>query len=378
MNRFLFFVIFCFSLFCNQCQTTKENLPKDRVPIFFQVSNEHKEFFVDLVKNDYSEAEITTIFQNRKDLARTVCEMIYGQKKYSKDVVTQLISAESFTKEPFKTWGHPVPKLIAGCWNFFKLNDVHPNRDFALLAKLYPTEPKDCFTVGFMQAYLMHNTLGCKNLTMVDLDWKILEGHKQMLDLYHSKSFDSETKIANSLSQLKLGWIARFDSRPMEAETKTDLNSLCFGEHHKMCTNILLDFQKNFLNLNAVYLRLSALHDTNFKMNTSNTKIIYLSNAIDDIYTNRKQFDFMIKETANALTQNQKAIFVHHAAGRSLFGIYELKKTESGGEITTICKDKYLTTPVEAITSEYTTHFEKVTINKKFPTCESLLKESSN
>jgi hypothetical protein len=194
------------------------------------------------------------------------------------------------------------------------------------------------------------------------------------LTLFHSKGFDSEGKIPTSLSQLKLGWIARFDGRPMEAEIKTDLNSLCFAEHHKMCTNILLDFQKNFLNLDAIYLRLSALHDSNFKMNTTNTKVIYLSNAIDDIYTNRQQFDSMMAQTANAFAPTQKAIFVHHAAGRSLFGIYELKKTESGHEITTVCKDKYLTTPVAEVTSEYSTHFERVTANKKFPTCESLLK----
>ena len=374
MQRIVYILIFISSFFCYKCQTTKDNIPKEKVPILFQVSNEHKAFFVDLNKNEYTEAEITDIFLKRKEIARTVCEMIYGQKKYSKEIVTQFITADSFTKEPFKTWGHPVPKLIAGCWNFFKLNDVHPNRDFALLAKLYPTEAKDCFTVGFMQAYLMHNTLGCKNLTMLDIDWKILEGHKQILELFHAKGFDSEVKIPTSLSQLKLGWIARFDGRPMEAEIKTDLNSLCFAEHHKMCTDILLNFQKNFLSLDAIYLRLSALHDSNFKMNTTNTKVIYLSNAIDDIYTNKQQFDSMMAQTANAFASGQKAIYVHHAAGRSLFGIYELKKTESGHEITTVCKDKYLTTPVAEVTSEYSTHFERVTANKKFPTCESLLK----
>lgn len=374
MVRFFYFLIFISFSFCYKCQTTKPNLPKEKVPIYFHVSDEHKSYFVDMTKNDYTEAEITEIFQKRKELARTVCEMIYGQKKYSKETVTQFISTESFTKEPFKSWGHPVPKLIAGCWNFFKLNDVHPNRDFALLAKLYPNEAKDCFTVGFMQAYLMHNTLGCKNLTMIDFDWRILEGHKQILDIFHAKGFASEDRIPTSLSILKFGWLARFDGRPMQSETKTDLNSLCFTEHHKMCKNILLDFQKNFLSLDGIYLRLSALHDSNFKMNTNNTKVIYLSNAIDDIYTNRKQFDYMIAETAKAFLPGQKAIFIHHAAGRSLFGIYELKKTDTGTEITTICKDKYLTTPVEAVTYEYSTHFEKVTVNKKFTTCESLLK----
>ena len=374
MNRIIYLLLFLSTSFCYKCQTTKPTLPKEKVPILFQVSNEHKSFFVDLDKNDYSEAEITEIFQKRKELARTVCEMIYGQKKYDKAVVTQFITPESFTKEPFKTWGHPVPKLIAGCWNFFKLNDVHPNRDFALLSKLYPTEAKDCFTVGFMQAYLMHNTLGCKTLTMLDFDWKILEGHKQLLDIFHAKGFDTEEKIPTSLTSLKLGWIARFDNRPMEAETKTDLNSLCFAEHHKMCKSILLDFQKNMLSLDTIYLRLSALHDSNFKTPNNHTKIIYLSNAIDDIYTNRAQFDYMIAETAKAFAPGQKAVFVHHAAGRSLFGIYELKKLDTGTEITTICKDKYLTTPVAEVTSEYSTHFERVTANKKFPTCETLLK----
>ena len=82
----------------------------------------------------------------------------------------------------------------------------------------------------------------------------------------------------------------------------------------------------------------------------------------------------MIAETAKAFAPGQKAVFVHHAAGRSLFGIYELKKLDTGTEITTICKDKYLTTPVAEVTSEYSTHFERVTANKKFPTCETLLK----
>jgi hypothetical protein len=105
MQQIVFCLIFLLSFFCYKCQTTKENLPKNRVPIFFQVSNEHKAFFVDLAKNDYSENEITEIFQKRKELARTVCEMIYGQKKYSKEIVTQFITPESFTKDPFKTWG---------------------------------------------------------------------------------------------------------------------------------------------------------------------------------------------------------------------------------------------------------------------------------
>lgn len=371
---FRLFLIFLLIFNFGKCQSTKEPKIKTKVPIIFQVSEEHKSYFVDLNKNEYSEEEITDLFNKRKDLARTVCEMIYAQKKYSKEVVTSFIREESFQKDPFKTWHHPVPKLIAGCWNFFKLNDVHPNRDFDLVHKLYPNEKSDCFTVGFMQAYLMHNTLGCKNLTMLDFDWRILEGHKQLLSIFQSKGFSEETQILPALATLKLGWIARFDNKPMEAETKTDLNSLCFAEHHKMCKEILLNFQKNYLNLDGIYLRLSALHDSNFKTNTTNTKIIYLSNAIDDIYTNRAQFDRMIAETAKILVKDQKVIFVHHAAGRSLFGIYELKKTDAGAEIYTVCKDKYLTTPVAEVTAEYTTHFERVTKNKTgIPACGSLL-----
>ena len=91
MNRIIYLLLFLSTSFCYKCQTTKPTLPKEKVPILFQVSNEHKSFFVDLDKNDYSEAEITEIFQKRKELARTVCEMIYGQKKYDKAVVTQFM-----------------------------------------------------------------------------------------------------------------------------------------------------------------------------------------------------------------------------------------------------------------------------------------------
>ena len=70
MNRIICLLFF---IFIFQCQTSKVNTPKEKVPILFQVSDEHKSFFVDLNKNDYSEAEISEIFQNRKELARTVC-----------------------------------------------------------------------------------------------------------------------------------------------------------------------------------------------------------------------------------------------------------------------------------------------------------------
>jgi hypothetical protein len=212
------------------------------------------------------------------------------KKNYDKSTVYKLIREENFKKEPFNNWGHPIPKLIVGCWNFFRLNDVRPNLDFTLAKKYYPTEKKDCYTVGFLQAYLMHSILGCNSITMIDIDWRILEAHYHLTQLYQSKKMLSEPSLLEGLKTLTVNWVAKFNNQPMEKITKASLDTFCFYEHHKMCKENLLKFQEDFFKLDSIFLRLSALHNFSYKNKEPNTKVIYLSNAIDDLYTNKSQF----------------------------------------------------------------------------------------
>ncbi len=359
------------------CKTATENKTKETIPVFFQVSEEHQNYFLDLPKNTFDEKEMEKLFLDRSEISNEVCEMVYGKKSYDKKKVYSFIRETSFSKPPFQSWGHPLPKLISGCWNFFRLNDVKPNLDFELIKKIYPTEKKDCYSVGFLQIYLMHSILGCNTVTMIDIDWRILEAHSKLIQLYQKKKLDIEENLLAALKTLKVNWVARFDNKPMEKEIQANLDTFCYYLHHELCKTQLLKFQKDFLNLETIYLQLSSLHDFSYKQKSPNTKIIYLSNAIDDLYTSKDQFKKMIQSIYDNLVPKQKVIFIHHSAGWSFFGVYEMVKLESAPNLRTVCKDVYKTTPAAGIDSAvpYITHFERWDgIEKAKVTCESLLK----
>lgn len=344
------------TLFCNS--VNKEETKKEILSL--GVSSEHREYFFDFPKENYSEIELNQIFKNRSNLSNEVCEMIYGKKSFNQKKMNEYIKESNFKKDPFKTWGHPVPKLIAGCWNFFRLNDVKPNLDFEFIKEKFPAEKKDCYSVGFLQIYLMHSILSCDTITMIDIDWRILEAHASLISLAKKNELQTENTLLEALKKITVYWVARFDNKPMEKETKANLDTFCYIIHHEMCKKNLIEFQNKFQNLKTVHLRLSSLHDYSYQSNSNNTKIIYLSNAIDDLYTTKDQFKKLIDSVYQNLSQHQKAIFIHHAAGWSLFGVYELTKTNETPKIKIICKDKYKTTQVSnEIAREYITHFER-------------------
>jgi hypothetical protein len=77
-NLFFHSLIFLLLLFC---QSTDKPIQRDKVPIQLDISSEHKNYFLDLTKENYSESELVSLFKSRDELSNTVCEMIYGKKK---------------------------------------------------------------------------------------------------------------------------------------------------------------------------------------------------------------------------------------------------------------------------------------------------------
>lgn len=351
------YILFLILLSCNSIQNEKK---QESEFLTLGVSKEHRNYFFDFPKEIFSENEMKEIFKNRHEISNEVCEMIYGKKSLNQKKIEEFIKAENFKKEPFKNWGHPIPKLIVGCWNFFRLNDVKPNLDFEFIQEKFQSEKKDCYSVGFLQIYLMQSILSCDRITMIDIDWRILEAHFNLISLFKKNELDSETNLLESLKKITVSWVARFDKKPMEKETKANLDTFCYVLHQEMCKKNLIQFQNKFKDIKSIHLRLSSLHDFLYDPNSKNTKIIYLSNAIDDLYTSKEQFQKLIDSVYSSLAPDQKAIFIHHSAGWSFFGVYELQKTNEAPKIKQICKDKYKTTPVEIDKArEYITHFER-------------------
>ena len=110
-----FFVLFIGLINCSEQQKIQEK-KKETVPITLKFSSDHQSYFQDVNKSTYPGTEIKDIFGRLGEKSDTVCEMVWGQRKMNQEVLNEFISQTSFSREPFKTWSHPLPKLIAGCW----------------------------------------------------------------------------------------------------------------------------------------------------------------------------------------------------------------------------------------------------------------------
>lgn len=358
--------------FCKESTIKKENEEKKQsVPILLKFSRPHQTYFQDVDRPNYYANDVYFLLDALRPKSDKVCELLWSGKTMSPDVVHSFLRPDIFTREPFKSWSHPIPKLIAGCWNFIKLNDTRPDLDFQLVKHYFPDKKKECFSVGLMQPYWMHAILDCEKLTFVDIDWRIHDTHSQILRLFRGKEMNSEPQIRESITNLNVGWVARFDGKPMVRQEKVTLDTLCFPKFQKYCLGYMQEFQKKHGNLLSVDMQVSSLHDAEYAFLPDTIPVLFLSNAIESLYTSRAQFQQILDGVAGGLGSGRQAIFIHHAAGQSEFGIYEMKTLEKEFEIHTLCKDKYDSSPVGE-THVYETHFEKVTRTKSPPTCSGM------
>jgi len=260
-------------------------------------------------------------------------------------------------------WGPFVNQIVAGCFNFFQMNDVRPDLDFQFAQRLYPEARKECFSVGFMQPYWMHTVLGCERLSLVDLDWRIHDGHQQLLSRFREGRLAEGPGFDAALAEVKLGWTARFDGQPPLPETSASAERLCLSAAVPACRGVLQHFQAKAASVKSVELQVSALHDATYAFLPGVLPVMFFSNALESIYTTRPQFDVLVEKVSRGLPRGGKAVMVYHAAGRQQFGVYELEAKGDGAyRLTTRCKDDYLSSPIKGLkVIPYTTWFEEVT-----------------
>ncbi|MEM7180255.1 MAG: hypothetical protein AAF518_05050 [Spirochaetota bacterium] len=362
-------VIFTFifsNCFIKGQSTHKENQKVTEDPLeelYLLVSNEHKNHLVHLEKNLYKTGELQKVFNLMQTGSDAFCNMIYGRKKHDEKVSDTFIRSDYY-KKLHRTHGQYIPKLVAGCRNFFKMNDLNPHRDFELVKKLYPNASKECYSVGFMQPYLMHQILGCRKLTMLDIDWKILDGHRQMIQKFKKKEFANKENVSKNLTSLDIGWIPNFNNEPIQEKEDVSIDTVCFRYYSPYCTQALFGFQERFEELESVQLQLSSLHNGLFIASPGSMVVIFLSNATDKLYTSWEEFKLFLDSVYGTLSEGQSALFIYHNAGRSNFGLYEMKKTSVGKSIETICRDEYLYPRSYTVQGTYITFFEYITQSK--------------
>ncbi|MDX1959130.1 MAG: hypothetical protein SFU98_11195 [Leptospiraceae bacterium] len=336
------------------------------------VSKEHQEYFPHL-KEKYEDEEILNVLKEQQNLANPVCGMLYGYKPFDKKAVERLSKKLKLKLAVKKWYNYTVDRLIAGCWNFYQMNDLNTDKDFILLGKLYPNLEKECFSVGFIQPYLMHSILNCKKVTALDINWRIMEAHQQIHKLFRSRDLVDEDDIKDNLPKIEVRWSANMYDLPVEKFDKIDLSTFCKEEEVEICKKAILVFQKKAFDLENFNFQISKLHNGELKIDKNSTLVFYLSNAIDWEYTSTAQFQQLMKNSIEKIDEGKFALFIYHVGGASGFGIYEVYRENGKPKIVTRCKDVYSPPLILKDQKNLVTYFDKLTTSRgKLVTCSSL------
>ncbi len=292
------------------------------------VSEKLREIFPEL-KAKYNQAETEALFKKMTEDSEPVCQVlhkkvpgnIYAFKKFSPLLWTQKYNAY-------------LSEIIAGCYNFFTMNDLAVKKAFSMVREFYPGQ-KDCYSVGFAQLYFMHTTMGCNKWVSIDIDWRILDLQMQVL----SRLLKEQPL---KFKDLELRWSANFGDeeqiRPREEGITVD--SFCYWPTRPDCRLVFQRFPIYFRMLGAIQLQLSFLHDVQVQP-LSDISVIHVSNAVDPGYTSKAQFEQLLKAVTAPENKKHKAVIVYHSGGSFQFAIYEVARGENGeAVVTTKCRDR--------------------------------------
>lgn len=383
LSSFLFIITFFF--FSCSGQGKKDSVPLSPLASAeLVVAPQLQADFVPIQKSRYSAAEIAPLFQLMDEKGDAYCEIHWSKKSYSKSTALEFINEKSL---PAYRYSHPrsVYGISSGCHNFFKMNDRRPDRTFQLVKKLFPGKKYDCYSVGFLQPYMLHNELSCERLTMLDIDWRIEAGHHALLSLYDAREFSDPALLESALGKLNLPWVAllgfNVTGEKMDAEKPGALDELCPDSQQENCKTHILEFQKNYLSLQKIRFDLSALHETDFLPVSENmVRVFFLSNAIEDLYTTPKQYKELLTNLRNTSKPGEQTIFIHQAGSRQNFGLYEYQVVvDSSGnkrdKVRTICRDVYPNTRLNRESDVYDIYFDETTVTRHPPACSWIYKQ---
>ena len=324
-----------------------------------------------LDRSRYRAGDLTALFERLREAGNRYCGMFY------REIPFEAQAAARFVQPLQSHWG--VGKrsrwnIKAGCWNFYQMNDRNPAADFELVRRLYPAPAYDCYAVGLMQPYIMHNTLDCASLTVLDFDWRIQEVHWQLLQRVQGGAFEDASGVPAALSSISLAWMAYSGKRPaLHTPARADI--FCPRATADQCVAALVRFQETFQALERVQLNLASLHLVDFTPAVAAPRVLYLSNAIEENYTAWGEFQTLLRRLTEALQPGESAVLIHHVGGFPEFGLYELTRVQDSYTLRARCRDAYISHPrIKGGGGAYETWFERVAVNEAPPpTCQALL-----
>jgi hypothetical protein len=357
--------------------------PVAPTPLAFtmSVSDDLREDFVLLDSVSVPENTFDALFVSMREEGDRYCSMVVDylndpEFSYDRTVASAFIS-ETSQKEYSWCCRGCACNVKAGCWNFYRMNDKHPEDDFALVKQRYPSPAGfDCYAVGQVQPYMMHNVLGCDSLTTVDFDWRIQDVHFQLLQAYRADAIGDRMQLEETLGAIQVGWTAF-----VKEKSRTDNGSLrtfCSSGQLEECVSHLLDFQDNLATLRIIQLDLAGTHQIHWvETPPEMTRVLFLSNAMEPIYTSAEDFDAFMHSLEGALAPGQKAVLIHHVGSYRHFGLYEAKLGDEGLELQTVCRDPYNATMDDSTEPFYDTYMDDRSVTvEPVPRCHALLENA--
>ena len=246
------------------------------------------------------------------------------------------------------------------------MNDLSVKRAFTMVREFYPSVEKDCYSVGFAQLYFMETLIGCRKWTAIDIDWRILDLHHQVLSRY----FKHEPL---KFHELVLRWSANFADedkiRPREEGITVD--SFCYWPTRPDCRKVFERFPRFFPAIRAFELQLAFLHDISIRP-LSPVSVVHVSNATDPGYTSKVQFEQLLDSLVPVTAKNHKAVVVYHSGGSYQFAIYEVSRPEGKSPVvTTKCRDSFAWSKYykDRPGVKYWTYFDNVSLEKSPRVC---------
>lgn len=301
------------------------------------VTPEHQSYLNNIDDASYKGAKIGRLFASLETNGDEICEMMFQVRPYDDRAAKEFSSTLDFRKDPEEKWYNNVlPTMLAGCFNFFKMNDRGVHKSFALIEELYPGA-KDCFTVGFTQYYMMYQQMRCKRLVVLDIDWRILKAHYDFQTVVRASPPGSDALAL--LKTLELGWVAHFDTRPPKREAVRNEVSLCMETEKAHCLSAF-DYYVAQREIPKTELLLGFIHDASLAPRSGDVSVIFASNALDWEYTSREQFSKLLVTAHRELRHGKKIAIVYQAGDSEDIAVYELAKDDDGHFTSTLrCRD---------------------------------------
>lgn len=288
-----------------------------------RITPEHQLYLRDIDSDTYKNGGIKDLFTVLEVHGDAICNMIFENTAFDDETAKNFSTTLNFRKPAKQKWYNNVlPSLIAGCFNFFKMNDRGVDGIFRLLESMYP-EAKDCFTVGFAQYYMMYQEMNCDHLVSIDADWRILKAHFDFHEIVRNRPEGADT--ISLLRGIELGWIAHFDVKPPRREEVQSELTFCMATERDRCLRAFEHFT-GLPSIRKTELQLGFIHDAVLSPRSADVSIVFMSNALDWEYTSREQFEKLYMGMHENLPRGKKVAIVYQSGDSEDIAIYEMQK----------------------------------------------------